>query len=185
MKKYTFFILFLFATTLSIGQVNSAKLQASGLTCAMCAKSIYNNLKTIDAIDSVDVDLNESSFLVKFKSAKDINPDIIRKKVEDAGFSVAALDLNLTFSEKTILPNAHFIINGSAYHFLIPAKQILNGEQTLRIIDKQFETKKAHKKNLNLSKLACFASGIASSCCIAAGIPDGSKIFHVILINKK
>jgi len=185
MKKYTFFILFLFTTTLSIGQVNSAKLQASGLTCAMCAKSIYNNLKTIDAIDSVDVDLNESSFLVKFKSAKDINPDIIRKKVEDAGFSVAALDLNLTFSEKTILPDAHFIINGSAYHFLIPTKQIVNGEQTFRVIDKQFQTDKAYKKNANLSKLSCFTTGHTSSCCIAAGIPEGIRVFHLVLIQKK
>jgi copper chaperone CopZ len=185
MKKYTFFILFLSITTFSIGQIKSAKLQASGLTCAMCAKSIYNNLKAIDAIDSVDVDLNESSFLVKFKPTKEINPDLIRKKVEDAGFSVAVLDLNFTFSEKTILPDAHFINNGSAYHFLMPSKQILNGEQTFRVIDKQFQSEKAHKKSLNLSKLSCFASGIASSCCIAAGIPDGSRIFHLILINKK
>jgi copper chaperone CopZ len=185
MKKYTFFILFLFITTLSIGQSKSAKLQASGLTCAMCAKSIYNNLIALDAVESVDTDLNESSFLLKFKPAKEINPDLIRKKVEDAGFAVAMLELNFTFSNFSILPDEHLLLNGFAYHFLNPSKQILNGEQTLRVIDKQFETEKAHKKNLNLSKLACFASGIASSCCIAAGIPDGSKIFHVILINKK
>jgi hypothetical protein len=77
------------------------------------------------------------------------------------------------------------LLNGSAYHFLNPAKQILNGEQTLRIIDKQFETKKAHKKNLNLSKLPCFATGIVSSCCTASGITEGARIFHLILINKK
>ena len=185
MKKYIFFLLFLAFTTLCVGQIKSAKLQASGLTCAMCAKSIYNNLKSIDAIDTVDVDLNESSFLVKFKSAKDINPDIIRKKVEDAGFSVAALDLNFIFSEKTILPDAHFLINGSAYHFLIPTKQIVNGEQTLRVIDKQFQTEKAYKKNVNLSKLPCFSSGQTSSCCFAAGIPEGTRIFHLGLIQKK
>ena len=185
MKKYIIYLLFLNISTISFGQIKSARLQASGLTCAMCAKSIYNNLIAIDAIESVDVDLNESSFLLKFKQDKNINPDIIRKKVEDAGFSVATLDLNFTFSNKSILPDTHFLSNGSAYHFLLPTKLIIDGQQTFRVIDKQFQTEKAYKKNANLSKLPCFATGIASSCCIAAGIPEGARIFHLILINKK
>ncbi|MEN9952821.1 MAG: hypothetical protein RLZZ520_1089, partial [Bacteroidota bacterium] len=46
----------------SNAQIKKATLQASGLTCAMCAKSVYVNLTSLSFVDSVTTDLNASAF---------------------------------------------------------------------------------------------------------------------------
>lgn len=61
-------------------QLTAATLQASGLTCALCAKSIYTNLSALPFVDSVDTDLNASLFLIKFKSSATVDPDLIRDR---------------------------------------------------------------------------------------------------------
>jgi copper chaperone CopZ len=184
MKKSVCILLFLHVTLFSIAQFQSGRLQASGLTCAMCAKSIYNNLIALDCIDSIDTDLNASVFLLKFKLGKAINPDIIRKKVEDAGFSVALLDLNYLFSTTTIAPDAHLSLEGQLFHFMVSSKETISGLQTIRIIDKNFLTEKAHKKLKNLTSLPCYTTGMTDSCCVAKGLALGNRIFHVQLIKK-
>ena len=76
---------------ISFSQINKACLQASGLTCALCAKSIYSNLTSLGFIDSVDTDLETSSFLIVFKPGAKLDIDAIRNKVEDAGFHPGVL----------------------------------------------------------------------------------------------
>ena len=80
-------------STISFSQISKASLQASGLTCAICAKSIYTNLTSLDFIDSVDTDLETSSFLIVFRPGAKLDIEAIRKKVEDAGFSVSKLEI--------------------------------------------------------------------------------------------
>ena len=185
MKKIVIFLLFLQLALLSSAQFQRGRLQASGLTCAMCAKSIYNNLIALDYIDSVDTDLNTSTFLLKFKPGKTVNPDLIRKKVEDAGFFVASLELNYLFPNTNIVPDAHLALDGQLFHFLTSSKETLKGEQTIRFVDKKFVTEKAQKKLTNLSNLPCFKTGMTDSCCVAKGFALGNRIFHVQLINTK
>lgn len=185
MKKSVCVLLFLHVTLFSIAQFQSGRLQASGLTCAMCAKSIYNNLITLDCIDSVDTDLNASAFLLKFKPGKVVNPDIIRKKVEDAGFSVALLDLNYLFSTTTIAPDAHLALEGQLFHFMVLSKVTIDGVHTIRCIDKKFMTDKAFKKLAFQTSLPCYTTGMTDSCCVAKGLALGNRIFHVQLIKKQ
>jgi len=54
MKKFIFFIVIvLINVTISEAQIKKATLQASGLTCAMCAKSVYTNLTSLSFVDNV------------------------------------------------------------------------------------------------------------------------------------
>jgi copper chaperone CopZ len=99
MKKIIFLISFLFIYVLSQAQVTQASLQASGLTCAMCARSVYKNLEALPFIDSINTDLEKSIFKLNFKEGMEMDADQIRKKVEDAGFSVATLKVTVFFKD--------------------------------------------------------------------------------------
>ena len=127
-------------------QVTAAKLQASGLTCALCAKSIFTNLSALPFVDSVDTDLNASAFLIKFKSNKDVDPQMLRKKVEDAGFFVSDLELQIQLNNQPVANDAVVKSSGSAYQFKGVKSATLDGSIKVQLIDKAFLSAKEYKK---------------------------------------
>jgi copper chaperone CopZ len=169
------------ATITANAQFTKAKIQASGLTCAMCAKSIFKNLQTIPGIESVDTDLNSSSFVVVYKSDSNIDPDVLRKKVEDAGFAIAALQLTGDFNNVAIKNDAHVTLDGKTYHFLKTSDQVLNGEKTITIVDRSFVTAKDFKKFSAATKMECIKTGTAAACCTREGVQEKSRVYHVTI----
>jgi copper chaperone CopZ len=134
-------------------QVTRATLQASGLTCALCAKSIYTNLSALPFVDSVDTDLNASSFLIKFRSGAAVDPDLIRKKVEDAGFSVSMLQLELMLN-KGFIENENLIkFNGRNYEIVGGKLGKSEGLVRVQVVEKSFLTAKDYKKLASTLKL--------------------------------
>ncbi len=161
-------------------QVKSAKLQASGLTCAMCAKAVYKGLESLSFVDKIDTDLNQSAFLITFKEGTDINIDALKMKVEDAGFSVARLDITAVFEKVTLDGDTHVKIGANNYHF-VSSNKVLTGEQSFRVVDKDFLPAKEHKKYSSLSTMECARTGVAGKCCTESGIAPAARIYHVII----
>ena len=68
------------------------------------------------------------------------------------------------------------------FHFLNVKEQILAGENTLTIVDKNFLSAKEFKKISASSKMNCVQTGKAASCCMSeAGIKEGARIYHVTI----
>jgi copper chaperone CopZ len=170
MKK-VFLIVFLLWTVLGQAQFKSATLQASGLTCAMCSNAINKSLKTLSFVEKVDADIANSSFLIIFRQGTEINFDQLRKKVEDAGFSVAKLQIVTVFNNTTIENDQPVTIDGKQFHFLNVKNQVLNGEQIITIVDKSFVPVKEYKKFAMLTKAESFKTGQAK----------GTRIYHVTI----
>jgi len=127
-------------------QVTGARLQASGLTCALCAKSIFTNLSTLPFVDSVDTDLEAAAFLIKFKRDKDVDPKLLRKKVEDAGFFVSELTLEMILRQQSLTNDVEVVSSGSTYQFVGVKSGIADGMLNVQLIDKGFLSTKEHKK---------------------------------------
>ena len=162
-------------------QFSKANLQASGLTCALCTKAINNSLEQLSFIQSVKPDIKTSSFLIEFKEGADIDIDALRKGVEDAGFSVAKLQLTGTFDQLPVAQDEHATINGKTFHFLAVKKQTLTGEQVLTIVDKNFIPAKEFKKYSKSSSMSCVQTGKAGDCCKKEGLSADSRIYHVTI----
>lgn len=163
-------------------QIHKATLQASGLTCAMCARSVFKSLETLPFVDSIDTDLEQSAFVLQFKKDVPVDADQIRKRVEDAGFSVAALHLTASFQHKPFPSGGHIIMSGRSYHILASAGQELDGDLSLKVVDKSFLSAKDQKKYASLSTAPCFASGRSESpCCTESGMPANQRIYHLSL----
>ena len=162
----------------STAQITKATLQASGLTCAMCARAVYQNLESLPFIEKVDTDLNASSFLLIFKAGMIVDFDALSKKVQEAGFSVASLVVNMKVDAIQIESDKHFMLNNVAFHFLNVKSQKVGGEIAVRIVDNGFVSAKEFKKYAGMTKLPCIKTGKAEACCTSAGIKEGSRVYH-------
>jgi copper chaperone CopZ len=126
--------------------VKGAEVQVSGLTCSMCQLATQKALKTIDFISDIKPDLNKNIYVITFKKDKPINFDLIKKKVQDAGFSVSKLVATFNFNNLAVGNNAVFNYDGSIYHLINAAGKVLNGDVRLMLINSGFISSGAFKK---------------------------------------
>lgn len=179
MNKFIFtIILFLFSVSLN-AQFSKASLQASGLTCALCSNAINKALEKIPFVASVQSDIKNSAFNINFKQGYDVNIDALKTAVENAGFSVGRLQLTGNFNKLKVQNDQHIKIGTSNFHFLNIKDQILNGEHTLTVVDKNFVSDKIFKTIKSYSNKECVLTGKATHCC--SNINSGSRIYHTTI----
>jgi copper chaperone CopZ len=181
MKKMILLLLVVLMGITSMAQFKNATLQAAGLTCAMCTKAINKALEQVAFIQSVKVDIKTSSFLLAFKEGAAVDFDVLKKAVEDAGFSVAKLKVTGVFDKVDVQNDAHVQIDGKTFHFLNISKQTLQGEKAITLVDKDFVSAKEYKKYSTATSLACVKTGRAQNCCTREGIAADTRIYHVTI----
>ena len=164
----------------SIAQIKSATLSASGLTCSMCSKAIYKALEKVPFVQSVDADIEKSSYTIHFKEGQKVVLDDLKKAVMNAGFSVASLQVTAAFDNAEVANDTHINIGGSVFHFLNVTKQTLQGDKTFTVVDKNFLPASERKKYKQYTKMACFETGVMGACC-----PDkksaNNRVYHVTI----
>lgn len=181
MKKILIAMMVLLLAMPVFGQFSKATLQATGLTCAMCSNAINKALLEVSSIGSVRSDIKNSSFNIVFKQGEEVDIDAIRKAVEDAGFSIGSLKLTGNFSSIDIENDKHVLIGKEAFHFINVDKQVLNGEKTITVVDKNFLTAKQFKKFSSSTKMECVNTGKAKNCCVKDGITADARVYHVTI----
>ena len=181
MKRLLLSAMTVFVVLISQAQFSKATLQATGLTCAMCNNAINKALKVLPFIQSVHSDIKNSAFNIVFKENEQVSIDAMKEAVEDAGFSVGTLKLTGNFEEVKIENDKHVVIGNNVFHFLNVEDQILNGEKTVTVTDKNFVTAKQFKKISAATKMSCLQTGKAASCCLKDGVPADTRIYHVTI----
>lgn len=160
MKKLITFIFSLIYIANINAQISKAELIANGLTCSMCSNATYNQLKTISFLDSIDTDVEHTKFILYFKKDAPFNLNLIKSKVEDAGFSVGSLVLFMKFDNVLVEDNFYYTVGDINYHFMDTPKQTLNSISQVKLIDKGFVSNKEYKKYLKMaSKYPCYKTG--------------------------
>src|SRR4051812_29159299 len=144
MKTISLLIVILISMTTK-AQVTKVYLQASGLTCSMCSNSINKALKTLDFIDKVDADIKNYTFEISFKPNSYVDFDKIKKKVEDAGFSVSGFVATIYFNNVQLKDNQPITIGDHTLFFVDLQDRSLNGAKQVKILDKGFISAKEYK----------------------------------------
>lgn len=145
MKSILLVIAMMLCTSV-FAQIKSAELTASGLTCSMCSKAIYKSLAKIPTIQDIKVDIKKSSYLITFKEGMPVSLDVIKKAVEDAGFSVASLKVTANFEKVEIHQDAQLSLQGNVYRFINISKQTIQGLKTFEVVDKNYLPAKEYRK---------------------------------------
>jgi copper chaperone CopZ len=168
-------IMLFFAVKVSAQQISSADLQVTGLTCSMCSNATQKSLETLNFISSVKADLNKNIFVLTFKKDANINLDLVRKKVQDAGFSVGGLTASFNFNQVKIDDKGQAVVDGNVYRFVNAKSKTLNGTVKASVVDKNFISGSAFKKQATTANSDAYASG--------TGIVNGKKtrIYHLVL----
>lgn len=176
MKTIKYFILsailFISGNTFA-QQISKAEVQVNGLTCSMCSKATETSLKSLGFIESITPDLNRNVFVLTFKQDEKVNMDDIKAKVEDAGFSVGDLSATINFKNTTVDEAGLAQVDGTVFQFVNAKSKTLDGPVTARVIDKDFITSNAFKKNAAELKSATYQTG--------KGVFQGkeTRIFHL------
>ena len=164
----------------AIAQMKSATLTASGLTCSMCSKAIFKALQKVPFIKTVDADVEKSSYAITFKDGEQVVLDDVKKAVQDAGFSVASMQVTASFDNTEVYNDAHLKVGGSTLHFLNVPKQVLTGDKTFTIVDKNYLSIGERKKYRKFTKMECFETGMMGSCC-PGGKSAKNRVYHVTI----
>lgn len=181
MKKSLIVMMMVLVATVAEAQFTRATLQATGLTCAMCSNAINKALQKVPFVESVRSDIKNSSFSIVFKTGMEVNADELKKAVEDAGFAIGGLKLTGNFSAVSIDAAGHAKIGSMLYHFLGAGGQVLNGEYTVSVVDKNFVTAKQFKKISAAEKAGCLETGTADKCCPGDSLAPDTRVYHVML----
>ena len=181
MKKVWLSVLMILIVALSYAQFTKATMQATGLTCAMCSNAINKALQKVPFVASVRSDIKNSAFNIVFKEDQEVNIDALKKAVEDAGFSVGSLKLTGNFQELKIEKDKYVEIGGATFHFLNVAEQVLNGEQTISVVDKNYLTTKQFKKITSGTNMSCVGTGKAGTCSMNKGLAPDTRVYHVMI----
>lgn len=146
MKKILLLIAIAFSAAAN-AQVTKVSLQASGLTCSMCSNSIYKALKTLDFVDKVDADIKTYTFEISFKENSNVDFDMIKKKVEGAGFFVSGFVATIYFNNVKVSNGQPITIADKTFYFVNTSDQALNGLKQVKVLDKGFVSAKEYKRS--------------------------------------
>ena len=181
MKKLIFSILLISCILPAFSQFTNARLQATGLTCAMCSNAVNKALQKVSFVETVRSDIKNSAFTIKFREGAEVDIDALKIAVEDAGFSVGSLRLSGEFDKVKIGNDKHVKIGNQYFHFLNITTQELSGVKEITLVDKNFVTDKVFKKYSAATGKTCVTTGKAASCCEKEGIPHDTRIYHATI----
>ncbi|MBC7488615.1 MAG: heavy-metal-associated domain-containing protein [Cytophagaceae bacterium] len=158
--------------------VMKAELQVNGLTCSMCNLSVYKALENVSFIDSIKTQLNSSVYTLILKPGEYLDPAVLRKQVEGAGFSVGKLRLFFQPVDVQLIKNDHLSYGGFYFHVLSSPNTKENW--AVEIKDKKFvSTKEFNTLQKIMGHYTCYKTGITSDCC--DGIESAKVIYHLSL----
>jgi hypothetical protein len=158
--------------------VLKAEVQVNGLTCSMCNLSVYKALKNISFIDSIQTQLNSAVYSLTIKSGAYLDPAVLRKQIEGAGFSVGKLRLFFQPLDVQWEKNEHLAYGNFYFHLL--ADVVTTQNWSVEVKDKKFvSTKEFNAIQKNMGHYNCYKTGMTSDCC--AGVEPSKLIYHLSL----
>lgn len=173
-----YLVLLCFGAATTYAQITSIDLQASGLTCSMCSNAILKSLQTLPFVEKIQSNVKTSNFHIDIKKGITPSFDLIRKKVEDAGFFIANLEFELQIDTLGIAADQHADLEGQLFHFMNMPAQTLQGNLRFQLLDKGFVPTKAWKKYATWTSMSCFKAGYTADCCPASSA-KGTRIYHI------
>lgn len=121
------------------GRIESISLQASGLTCSMCSRAIYKSLLKVSSVKKVEEDIKNSTYTIFFKDQAKVILDDLKRAVKNAGFSVAAIEVNARFDHTEIAAGAPLRVDDLTFTLTGPLPPAIEGRQRLVLQGKDLQ----------------------------------------------
>lgn len=132
-------------------QTQQVVVSISGLTCSQCSRSVEMQLKKLGFIQSIQMDLKQTTATLKIKSGSKTDFRSIAKAVTDAGFSVAGLEAYM-YAKQLKTDNNGCMQSGDGRFYIVnaplasPARELIKFE----FIGKPFNTTKTQQPSSSI-----------------------------------
>ncbi len=113
----------------------------------MCSNAINKALKTLDFIQTIETDMKTYTFELFIKPGQTADFDLIKKKVENAGFTVSGFIATFYFNNIQVPANEPLVIDRKKFLFTGVKDLTLNGYKKLKVLDKGFVSAKEYRNN--------------------------------------
>jgi len=137
--------LFLFTSKVSFSQFVSIEIGVSGLTCSACTRSVEKNIRKLDFIKEVKVNLEQANGKIVLKDGANVSIDKVARAVENAGYSVNYLKAVFHFQSLAVSDNFCYTFQSTQFQFVKVGNRTLSGDVELKVIGKSFMNGKEYK----------------------------------------
>jgi copper chaperone CopZ len=165
----------------SHAQYRNIEIHAAGLTCSLCSNAIQKALKGLPFVTGVQTELKSNKFTLDLRPGTTVDLDAISRKVEEAGFSVGKLLVEVKFGPVEIKNDVHTQVGNQVFHFLNVKPQKIEGWQKVQLLDKNFVLTTEAKKNAKLTAMACYKTGFMAACCPSGNGAPSKRVYHVTI----
>jgi len=139
-------LLFFGGQQYTFAQFSGGRLQATGLTCALCNKAIHQSLEQLAFVTKVDADIKSSSFTLTFGGNGIVSPAKLKAAVEDAGFFIGELQLTGNWNQGPIERGVPFVWGEQTFEFISLKTPATSKTFNCVVIGKGYLTEKSMKK---------------------------------------
>ena len=88
----TLFFVFLSGAAQADHPRGTVHAHVNGLVCDFCAQSIEKVFSRQEAVNTIDVDLDQKLISIHFEEGKTLDDEFITKKIRDSGYDVRRLE---------------------------------------------------------------------------------------------
>lgn len=148
-------MLFVGSTFTAGAQFRQASIGINGLTCSQCSRSVEMQLRKLDFISKVDMDLEHKNGTLYFKSNRKVDMSAIARAVKDAGFSVRYLKAEINREDIQLSGEGCFKLHGDAYYISEAGNLKEPAVLTLQFLGQEYLTKKELKQYKLPATLMC------------------------------
>ncbi|RQO31868.1 hypothetical protein DBR32_03425 [Taibaiella sp. KBW10] len=144
--KYLWLWLLISLAGSSYAQFQSVKIGVDGLTCSQCSRSVEMQLRKLDFVKDVKMDLSHTEGLLSLKPNKKVAFHQIAKAIENAGFSVRYIKTSFKTDAISTKGTNCFTFKTDAYIALDPVPETQK-VISMELVGQGMSTKQLYKKN--------------------------------------
>jgi copper chaperone CopZ len=155
LRNFVFCLLFAGIAIPASAQFRQASIGINGLTCSQCSRNVEMQLRKLDFISAVDMDLEHKNGTLHFKDNSKVDMSAIAKAVKDAGFSVRYLKADISSNDIRISDEGCFKLNGDVYYVSEPGTRPEPAILTLQFLGRDYLSKNELKQYKLPATLKC------------------------------
>jgi mercuric ion binding protein len=76
----------------SLVKAEEIKVEVKGMVCSMCAQGIQKKFKSVNGIESLDVNLDHKLVTIKTRDGEVVSDSVIKKMITEAGYNVGNIE---------------------------------------------------------------------------------------------
>jgi len=127
-------------------QFETVYIGVNGLTCSQCSRTVELNIRKLDFVADVQMNLEHTEGKIVLKKNKKADMDKIAQAVINAGFSVRYLQADLVVDNSVTSTGSCINYKGDQYVLTAAPKEPIKGTVKLKFLGKKFMPKNELKK---------------------------------------